>query len=35
MEGDIIVYVFLLLKGIGLFEVVKKLDEWFLGLIEV
>jgi GTP-binding protein len=36
LEGDITVHAFSSLKGIGLPEVAKKLDEWFLGpIVEV
>ncbi|MEL7309398.1 MAG: YihA family ribosome biogenesis GTP-binding protein, partial [Pseudomonadota bacterium] len=35
LEGDITVHAFSSLKGTGLPEVAKKLDEWFLGPIEV
>ncbi len=34
LEGDITVHAFSSLKGTGLPEVAKKLDEWFLGPIE-
>ena len=35
LDGDITVHAFSSLKGTGLPEVAKKLDEWFLGPIEV
>ncbi|EWH05845.1 GTP-binding protein [Pseudoalteromonas lipolytica SCSIO 04301] len=35
LEGDITVHAFSSLKGTGLPEVAKKLDEWFLGPIEM
>ena len=34
LDGDITVHAFSSLKGTGLPEVAKKLDEWFLGPIE-